>query len=97
MKNVPKHLIALFVFSIAAAALASAQTASTRDAAVNRLTAITELKLPEWRWHADDTTILHPEALSFDDTQWQTFTVGQEWSSGPVWFRRWVEVPAKVA
>src|SRR5437588_697876 len=56
-----------------------------------------DLKLPEWRWHADDTSILHPEAVAFDDSQWPVFKVGSEWSTGPIWFRRWVEIPQTIA
>jgi alpha-mannosidase len=76
--------------------LCSAQTppsGTPRDKAVAGLTAVTELSLPDWRWHADDASILHPEALTFDDKQWQSFKVGDEWSTGPVWFRRWVQIP----
>lgn len=90
---------ALTIALIVVTSSGSAQTSSAtpRDTAVSRLTAITELKLPEWRWHADDTTVLHPEAVAFDDSQWPVFKVGSEWSTGPVWFRRWVEIPRAIA
>ncbi len=66
---------------------------TARDVAVASMTAITELRLPEWRWHAADASVLHPEAIAFDDAQWQSFKVGDEWNTGPVWFRRWMQIP----
>jgi alpha-mannosidase len=80
----------------AVATAAPAQPASSRDTTVNRLTSITVLQLPEWKWHPDDGTLARPESAALDDSSWPTFKVGSEWSSGPVWFRRVVEVPAKI-
>src|SRR3954451_8299139 len=60
-----------------AAAQQSAPPSSAREVAVAKLPAVIELRLPDWKWHADVSTILHPEAVAFDDSQWPAFTVGQ--------------------
>ena len=90
-------LLSLLAILILSATLSSQSTSqAARDAAVARLTSITELALPEWRWHPDDGSMAHPESPRVDDSQWPAFKVGSEWSSGPVWFRRVVEIPANI-
>ena len=85
-----------FVIILSASTAAFAQPAGPHDATINRLTSITVLPLTEWKWHPDDGALARPESPAVDDSQWPTFKVGDEWSSGPVWFRRQVEVPAKM-
>lgn len=60
-------------------------------AVVDRLQAITVVPLPDWRVH--DDSVLHPENPSLDESGWKTMKVGEEWNTGPRWFRRWVEIP----
>src|SRR5512133_301962 len=89
-------LLVMLATVLAGAAVGQGQSTSSRDAAVSRLTSITVLPLPEWRWHPDDGVLARSESPAVDDSQWPTFTVGNEWSSGPVWFRRVVEIPAAI-
>ncbi|MGH9432061.1 MAG: alpha-mannosidase [Terriglobia bacterium] len=49
------------------------------------------LPLPVWRAHADD--LPHPEDPTLDDASWQQIKIREPWKQGPVWFRRWVEIP----
>jgi len=60
-------------------------------AALQRLNAMVQMPLPEWRAHADD--LPHPEDPSVDDSTWQHVKIREPWKQGPVWFRRWVEIP----
>ena len=47
--------------------------------------------LADWKAHPDN--LAHGEDPSLDDTDWSPFRISTEWSKGPVWFRRWVEIP----
>lgn len=60
-------------------------------AILDRLEAITAQPLPEWRFQPGE--VLHGEATDLDDSGWQIFKLGEEWDSGPAWFRRWIEIP----
>lgn len=73
------------------------QAPAGMDAAVERLKSITQLPLPDWR--VKDDSGIRGELTTLDDSQWSTSPVGpaSEWSTGPRWFRRWVEIPAKLA
>ncbi len=62
---------------------------------LDQLGSITVLPLPDWRFHPDDGS--PGEAPEADDSGWQAYRVGQEWTSGPVWLRQWVEIPAKLS
>jgi alpha-mannosidase len=50
--------------------------------------------LPDWKAHPDN--LAHGEEPSLDDADWSSFRISEEWKNGPVWFRRWVEIPQAV-
>jgi len=88
----------LFVCLVLSAACALfAQSASAPPAswkpALDRLEAIGEVPLAEWRFHAD---VAHPEDPALDDSSWSVVKVGDH-CSGACVLRRMVEIPAKVA
>jgi alpha-mannosidase len=58
---------------------------------LERLDAMVQMPLPDWRAHAD--TLPHPEDPTLDDSSWQQIKIRERWTEGPVWFRRWVEIP----
>jgi len=62
------------------------------EAVLKRLEAATVLPLTEWRFA--EGHIVGAHAPEFDDSSWRIFRVGEEWSTGPAWFRRVVEIPA---
>jgi alpha-mannosidase len=63
-------------------------------AVFNRLEAATVLPLPEWRFKAGP--VLYGESVGLDDSTWSTVRVGEEWNTGPAWFRRWIEIPSTI-
>src|SRR5689334_17104622 len=65
------------------------------QAAVERLSEIRVLPLPEWR--TSDDSALHGEDPRLDDSGWSSMKVGGEWTTGPRWMRRWIEIPATLA
>jgi alpha-mannosidase len=71
----------------------TSQAASAHQQSLERLKAITELQLPGWRFVEGDP--LNAETAGFDDSGWKTFRVGEEWNTGPAWFRSRVQLPEK--
>lgn len=61
---------------------------------LDRLASMTELPLPEWRWHED---VPHPEDPLLDDSKWQVTKLDATWSTRTRVFRRWVEIPEKIS
>ena len=47
--------------------------------------------LPDWKAHQDN--LAHGEDPSLNDADWSPFRISEPWQNGPVWFRRWVEIP----
>jgi alpha-mannosidase len=47
--------------------------------------------LTDWKAHPDN--LAHGEDPSLNDADWSPVRVSEQWGSGPVWFRRWVEIP----
>jgi alpha-mannosidase len=47
--------------------------------------------LPDWKAHVDN--LAHGEDPSLNDADWSPLRISEEWKSGPVWLRRWVEIP----
>ena len=83
-------LIALIATACAISLFAQNQKPEDPYKAVNdRLQAMSVVPLPDWRAH--DDTLPHAEDPSLNDADWQT--AQQEWTSGPRWFRREVEIP----
>ena len=97
MRSFPLNSLRVPIFVAIAASTAFAAApqsnapASRTQAVVQRIQQITELRLPEWRVH--DDTVLHPEDPRTSDADWSTAKVGEEWNTGPRWFRCWVEIP----
>ena len=72
-------------------AAAQAPTPSPRQQTFERLQSVTQLAIPEWRFDEGDP--LYAESTSFDDSGWKTYKIGEEWTSGPAWFRGRVRIP----
>jgi alpha-mannosidase len=47
--------------------------------------------LPDWKAHLDN--LAHGEDPSLNDADWSPVRIPEQWGNGPVWFRRWVEIP----
>src|SRR5208337_5237152 len=47
--------------------------------------------LPDWKAHHDN--LAHGEDPSLNDADWSPIRISEPWQNGPVWFRRWVEIP----
>ena len=75
-------------------AKANPKPAQERKQILQRLQEITILLLPDWRFHTGD--VLGGETPNLDDSAWKTLKVGEEWDTGPAWFRRWIEIPASL-
>lgn len=61
---------------------------------LDRLQAMTVSQLPDWRVH--QANLPHPEDPTLSDSSWETLRVRSRSVNGPVWFRRWVEIPERV-
>src|SRR5437868_12351192 len=89
-------LIGLLGWSWAAAPRAHAATVdppSERQSQIDRLARLNEVSLPDWRWHAGG--LAHGEAVSLDDSKWESFKTGQPAPVAHGWLRRWIEVPSR--
>ncbi|MBI4461548.1 MAG: alpha-mannosidase [Acidobacteria bacterium] len=82
----------VLVCPVSHSAIAAREPAGTRAATLERLKSITEMALPEWRFHPG--TLIPGQATALDDSSWSALKVGEEWNTGPAWLRRWVEIPA---
>ena len=58
---------------------------------LSRLHAMFAQRLPDWKAHLDN--LPHGEDPSLDDADWSPVRISEQWGNGPVWFRRWVEIP----
>jgi alpha-mannosidase len=58
---------------------------------LSQLHAMFAQTLPDWKAHQDN--LAHGEDPSLDDSDWSPFRISEPWQDGPVWFRRWVEIP----
>jgi alpha-mannosidase len=47
--------------------------------------------LPDWEAHPDN--LPHGEDPSLNNADWSPVRISNQWGNGPVWFRRWVEIP----
>jgi alpha-mannosidase len=65
-----------------------------RAKVLQRLEEATVLPLSPWRFK--EGFVLRGEAVDLDDSTWTPFPVGEEWSTGPAWFRYRVTVPPTV-
>ncbi|MGH8336092.1 MAG: alpha-mannosidase, partial [Gammaproteobacteria bacterium] len=89
-----KLLTALCLCLVVSTGLAFAQTAPLgTESALSRLESLSNVALPEWRWHDD---VPHPEDPALNDSQWELTKPGAKWSTGTRVFRRWIEIPEKI-
>jgi alpha-mannosidase len=58
---------------------------------LSQLHAMFAQTLADWKAHPDN--LAHGEDPGLNDTDWSPFRISGEWRNGPVWFRRWVEIP----
>ncbi len=58
---------------------------------LSQLHAMFAQTLPDWEAHLDN--LPHGEDPSLNDADWSPVRISDEWGNGPVWFRRWVEIP----
>ncbi len=63
---------------------------------VTALEEVFDVQVNNWQAQIGDPP--GAEKPDFDDSQWEAADVGYRWEAGSVcWFRRWIEVPQKVA
>jgi alpha-mannosidase len=60
---------------------------------IDRLARLTDVSLPDWRWHAGG--LAHGEAVDLDDAKWESFKTGQHTPLAHGWLRRWIEIPSR--
>jgi len=92
IRLLPFVLFACFPL-VALCQTAEQQTGDQYKTLLDHLAALTTQSLPEWRFHSD---IAHPEAVTVDDSTWETMKVGDKWASGPRVLRRWIEIPKQI-
>lgn len=79
---------------VAPSSLRASVNPESCKAAFDRWQEISLLPLTDWRFHPGH--VPHGEATDLDDSAWKLFKVGEEWTTGPAWFRRWVEIPSSL-
>ncbi len=60
-------------------------------AVIDRLTSLAQLPAGAWKMHTGD--LAHGEAVSLDDSGWQTANAGERTSTDSVWFRQAIQIP----
>jgi alpha-mannosidase len=83
-------LCGLLIYLPAAQAQVSQQK-NPYQSQLSQLHAMFAQMLADWKAHPDN--LAHGEDPGLNDTDWSPFRISEQWSKGPVWFRRWVEVP----
>ncbi len=61
---------------------------------MERLLQLGSLPVNDLRYHVGD--VPNGEAVNLDDSAWQTIRLPFSASAGPVWLRKWIEVPKTV-
>jgi alpha-mannosidase len=61
-------------------------------AVVERLMSLSKLPAGAWKMHEGD--LPHGEAVNLDESGWQDAAVGAHYSTGAVWFRQTIQLPA---
>jgi alpha-mannosidase len=84
-------LCALLLYLPAAQAQEEDQRKNPYQSELSRLHAMFAGSLTHWKAHADN--LAHGEDPSLNDADWSPVRISDQWGSGPVWFRRWVEIP----
>lgn len=93
-----KYLFVLFVVLAGAAGVHAQQTDAislAHKAVIDRLQSIAKIPTPEWRIHAGD--IPDGQSARVDDSAWQVVKTGYVWTSGTIWLRAAVQIPAASA
>jgi alpha-mannosidase len=100
------RIFALLILSLGALFVASAASAQRGSevsrglaslppqsrAVVERLMSLSKLPAGAWKMHEGD--LPHGEAVSLDESGWQDAAVGAHYSTGAVWFRQTIQLPA---
>ena len=102
MKQIVGSFAAAVVLSAATACAQNAQEmtlikeslSKPAVAVVDRLAELNTLSAGKWRVHTGD--IAHGESTSLDDAAWPVTANNKNFPAEAVWFRQWVEVPAKL-
>ena len=95
-----KHALANYLFAlIVVMACAPGIHAQQADAispahksVIDRLQSVAQIPAPEWRIHAGD--IPDGQSARVDDSAWQVVKTGYVWTSGTIWLRAVVQIPA---
>ncbi len=84
--------IAIVISAFACPALAQSQlpTDDPYHFVTARLESLIVMPVADWRTHAD---VAHPEDVALDDSGWEAFSAGSQWSNGSRVFRRRIELP----
>jgi len=99
-------IFALLVLSLGALFVASAASAQRGSevgrglallpaqsrAVVERLMSLSQLPAGTWKMHEGD--LPHGEAVTLDESGWQSAAVGERYSKSAVWFRQTIQLPA---
>ena len=64
------------------------------EKALSRLQALTAQPLTDWKGHADN--IPHGEDPNLNDADWAPVPLNVKWGTGPIWLRRWIEIPRSI-
>ena len=79
------------LFCLPSAQAQEGQQKNPYQSELSQLHAMFAQMLPDWKAHQDN--LAHGEDPSLNDADWSPIRVSEPWQIGPVWFRRWVEVP----
>jgi alpha-mannosidase len=79
------------LFYLPAAQAQEGQQKNPYQSQLSRLHAMFAQPLSDWKAHLDN--LAHGEDPSLNDADWSPFRTSAPWKGGPVWFRRWVEIP----
>ena len=84
-------LFAMLFYLPTARAQDEGQQKNPYQGELSRLHAMFAQPLADWKAHPDN--LAHGEDPSLNDADWSPVRISEQWGSGPVWFRRWVEIP----
>ena len=80
-----------FLFCLADAHAQEDQQKNPYQGELSQLQDMFSQTLPNWKAHRDN--LAHGEDPSLNDADWSPIRISDPWENGPVWFRRWVEIP----
>ena len=101
MKKIWGSIAAIAFFAATAGAQNAQEMAQIKGslpksavAVVDQLAELNTLPAGQWRVHTGD--IAHGESTGLDDAAWPSVVSNKNFPAEAVWFRQWVEVPAKL-